>query len=241
MSLNLVLAASAVSSSQPVVYDRHRVGSGPQVEVWTDRDEVFQRGDRARVYFRTAEDAYVTVLRIDTDGRVRVLYPTDPWLDNYARGGQRYEARSSADREAFIVDDYPGEGYIFAVASADPFNYTALVREDHWDYRAIAAGGRVTGDPYISLTDLVDRIIPPNYTEYSYDVLPYYVEQRYQYPRFLCYDCHSYASYPYWNPYATSCFRFRVVIYDDPYYYSSRYYGGPRLVYRTTRLAPRYV
>ena len=28
-------------------------------------------------------------------------------------------------------------------------------------------------------------------------------------PRFLCYDCHAYASYAYWDPYAYACVRFR--------------------------------
>src|SRR5258706_538372 len=82
----------------------------------------------------------------------------------------------------------------------------------------------------------------PNYDEYSYDVLPYYVEQHYDYPRFLCYDCHAYASYSYWNPYSYSCFRFRIVMYDDYFYYPNRRYAGARFVYRSApRLAPRYV
>jgi len=224
--------------------DRHRVAEGPNVEVWTnkDSDDLLHRGEQVRVYFRSSESAYVTVFRIDTDGRVRVIYPVEPWEDNYARAEQRYEVRSYGDRHAFVVDDAPGEGYVFAVASRDPFNYGALVRGDHWDYRVIADGGRVTGDPYVALTDLVDRIIPANYSEYSYDVLPYFVEQHYQYPRFLCYDCHSYASYSYWNPYDYSCFRFRIVIYDDFYYYPYRRYAGNRVIYRTSpRLAPRYV
>src|SRR5205085_8213962 len=179
MMLNLLLAAAIGTSPTPAVFaDRHRIGRGPSVEVWTNHDEVFRRGEQARVYFRASESGYVTVFRIDTDGRMRVLYPREPWEDNYARAGREYEVRSYGDRYAFSVDDYPGEGYIFAVVSADAFNFGVLARGDHWDYRVITAdGGRVTGDPYVALTDLVDRIVPPNYDEYSYDVLPYYVEQ----------------------------------------------------------------
>ena len=249
MMLKTIVAALAIANPPggapaPAAgrLDRHGVNAAPSVEVWASEDDLFRRGQQVRVYFRASQDAYVTVFRIDTDGRLRVLFPTEPWEDNYARGGQRYEARSYGDRYAFVVDDYPGQGYLFAVASADPFSYTSLVRGDHWDYREIAASGRVTGDPYVALTDLVDRIVPANYAEYSYDILPYYVDQRYDYPRFLCYDCHTYASFPYWNPYARSCFRFRVVIYDDFYYNPVRYGGRPRIVYtRSTRIAPRYV
>ena len=241
-----LLAASPAMGEPPAhpayLFGRHAVGVGPSLELWTNQDEVFQRGDRVKVYFRASEDAYVTVFRVDTDGRVRVLYPVEPWNDNYARREQRYEIKQYGDNHAFVVDDYPGQGYVFGVASRDPFDYGALVRGDHWDYRVVSANGRITGDPYVALTDLVERIIPPNYAEYSYDILPYYVDRHYDYPRFLCYDCHAYASYSYWNPYAYNCFRFRIVIYDDPYYYPVRYYGRPRVVYaRTTVIAPRYI
>jgi hypothetical protein len=251
MMLNLALfaLATAASTGNPIpatsglFVDRHRIEDGPAVEVWTNKDDdLLRRGDQVSVYFRASESGYVTVFRIDTDGRVRVIYPHDPWEDNYVRAGQRYEVRGYGDRQSFIVDDYPGEGYVFAVASRDPFDYGNLVRGDHWDYRVIADGGRVTGDPYVAVTDLVDRIVPPNYSEYTYDVFPYFVEERHQYPRFLCYECHSYASYTYWNPYSYSCFRFRIVIYDDFYYYPNRRYGGARVVYRNSpRIAPRYV
>ena len=244
MLFNLaLLAVAALPSTTAQSAHQDQGNDGPQIEVWTDHDDVYQRGERARVHFRASESGYVTIFRIDTDGRVRVLYPIDPWDDNYARRDREYEVRTYGDKYAFSIDDYPGQGYVFAVISRDPFSYGALVRGDHWDYRMIAEGGRVTGDPYVALTDLVDRIVPPNYSEYGYDVQPYYVEQHYQYPRFLCYDCHSYASYTYWNPYSYSCFRFRIVIYDDFYYQPRRYYRGqPRVIYRTApRLAPRYV
>src|SRR5690349_17833271 len=215
----------------------------PRVEVWTDRgDDPYGRGQGVRVHFRADQDAYVTILRVDTDGRVRVLYPREPWEDNYARGGREYEAGGGGwggggggggggyDRDAFYIDDYPGVGYIFAVAAADPFVYDGIENNDHWDYRLIAEG-RVRGDPYVALTDLAQRIVPDGYRDWDYDVVPYYVQQHYDYPRFLCYDCHSYVTYPYWNPYDYTCVRFRVVVYDDPYYYPYRYYGGTRVVF----------
>lgn len=236
-------AATATQAAYPVAQVSHSlVPNSPYIEVWTNNNEVFRRGDQVRVYFRTESESYVTIFRVNTDGRVRVLFPRDPWEDNYARGDRRYEIQAHGNRSSFIVDDYPGQGYLFAVASADPFNFRNIVSADHWDYRQIAAGGRITGDPYVSLMGLIDLIVPPNYSDYSYDVLPYYVEQRYEYPRFLCYDCHGYASYSYWNPYRYSCTSFRLVIYNDPYYYPARYYSGVRVVYhRPARILPRYI
>lgn len=214
----------------------------PYIELWTNKDEVYRRGEQVRVYFRTGADTYVTIFRVDTDGRVEVLFPHEPWEDNYARGGRQYQVETHRNSYSFVVDDYPGQGYLFGVATADPFNYGELVRGDHWDYRVIADEGRIVGDPYVALMDLIDQIVPPNYAEYAYDVLPYYVDRHYDYPRFLCYDCHAYAPYSYWDPYRYSCVRFRIIIYDDPYYYPARRYAGTRVVYqRPARINPRYV
>ena len=237
--LALVTAHGGVPARSPLSDD---YSYRPRVEVWTDRgDDPYTRGQGVRVHFRADQDAYVTILRVDSDGRVRVLYPHEPWEDNYARGGRDYEASDGYDRDAFYVDDYPGVGYIFAVAAADPFQYAGIESNDHWDYRLIAEG-RVRGDPYVALTDLAQRIVPDGYRDWDYDLVPYYVQQHYDYPRFLCYDCHSYVSYPYWNPYDYTCVRFRIVVFDDPYYYPYRYYGGTRVVFtRPYRPEPRFI
>jgi len=235
--LSLVTTPIGSPSIQPVSVDDR-----PRVEVWTDRgDSPYTSGQGVRAHFRADRDAFVTILRVDTDGRVRVLFPREPWEDNFARGGRDYEVQGGDDRDAFYIDDYPGVGYLFAVASADPFVYDGIQSRDHWDYRLIT-DGRVRGDPYVALTDLAQRIVPDGYNDWDYDITPYYVQQHYDYPRFLCYDCHSYVSYPYWSPYDYTCVRFRIVVFDDPYYYPYRYYGGTRVVFtRPYRPEPRFI
>src|SRR5436189_4460014 len=115
--LRLVMAQTESPSTRPV-----SVENRPRVEVWTDRgDSPSASGPGVRVHFRADRDAFVTILRVDTDGRVRVLFPREPWEDNFARGGREYEVQGGNDRDAFYIDDYPGVGYLFAVASADPF------------------------------------------------------------------------------------------------------------------------
>src|SRR6266511_4391384 len=216
----------------------------PRIEIWTNRGDaaVSTRGERVRLYFRSDQDAYVTIFRVDTDGRVRVLFPRDPWEDNFARGGRDFEVDGRAlGTDAFTIDDYPGVGYLFAVASADPFVYDQIESGDHWDYRVIG-DGRVRGDPYVAMTDLAQRIVPDGYADWDYDVISYNVGQHYDYPRFLCYDCHSYVSYSSWDPYYSSCVRFRMFVYDDPWYYPYRYYGGSRVVFvRPYRPQPRFI
>jgi hypothetical protein len=235
--LSAVTAQTASLSIRPASVDYR-----PRVEAWTDRgDSPYASGQWVRVHFRADRDAFVTILRVDTDGRVRVLFPREPWEDNFARGGRDYEVQGGSGPDAFSIDDYPGVGYVFAVASADPFVYDGIQRDDHWDYRLIA-DGRVRGDPYVALTDLAQRIVPDGYSDWDYDITPYYVQQHYDYPRFLCYDCHTYVSYASWSPYDYTCVRFRIVVFDDPYYYPYRYYGGTRVVFtRPYRPEPRFI
>ncbi|MBK7716785.1 MAG: DUF4384 domain-containing protein [Gemmatimonadetes bacterium] len=249
MSAALLLALTALTISGPAptptppdaIIARWVRGTStdrPRINVWLNRDDVYNRGDNARVYFKSDQDAYVTILRVDTDGRIRVLFPIDPWEDNWARGGRTFEVLGRERDEAFRVDDYPGVGYLFAIASEDPFNYDDLVRGDHWDYRAIS-DGRVRGDPYVAVADLAERIGQAD--AYDYDVAEYNVERHYDYPRFVCYDCHTYASWRYWDPYSHYCSRFRIVIYDDWYYYPYRHYRGGTVIVRPYRPGPRYV
>ena len=216
------------------------LGAVGRIALWTDRDDPYHRGEGARVYLQLDAPAFVTVFRVDTDGRVRVLFPREPWSDPYVRDDrQTIELPGNRGGRSFIVDDSPGVGYLFAIASPEPFDYDPIARGDYWDYRLID-GGRIQRDPYVVLTDLAERIAPG--ADYDYDVIPYYVERHYDYPRFLCYDCHAYASYDQWDPYRRSCSRFRVVIYDDPRYYPYRAGRGRNVVVsRPTHPGARFV
>src|SRR5260370_25560362 len=143
-----LLAASAGGGGGVPAADGYR----PRVQVWTDRGEdPYASGQGVRVHFRAEQDAYVTIIRIDTDGRVRVLFPREPWEDNFVRGARAYEVQGRSPPHPFYLDDYPAVGYILAIAAADPFSYDGLERNDHWDYRVIA-NGRVHGDPYVAVT-----------------------------------------------------------------------------------------
>lgn len=208
------------------------------VRVWANGELPYHRGDGARVYLHTSEPGHVTILRADTDGRIRVLFPSEPWRRNFVRGGRTLEVAESPRGPSFTIDEDPGVGYILAVSSSKPFDYDEVTRGDYWDFRLVR-DGRIRGDPYVALTNLARRI---SRDSYRYDITPYYVERHYDYPRFVCYDCHSYASYRAWDPYATSCVRYRIVIYDDPAYYPYRYGQGRNVVTsRPLRPAPRYV
>jgi hypothetical protein len=77
---------------------------------------------------------------------------------------------------------------------------------------------------------------------YSYDVHEYHVEQRFEYPRFLCYECHSFVRFPAWNPYLQQCTRYRIVRYDSPAYHSVSGYSPTRVVFsRPRQIEPQFI
>ena len=217
----------------------------PGIRIWTSGDDLVRRGERVRVFYRTERDAYVTIFRVDTDGRVRIIFPRDPGDENYGYGGATYTVSSAGQGTAFYIDDYAGVGYIFGIASAAPFNYDPVWADGRWDLHGIG-DGRIHGDPLTSLEELSLRMLPESFGDFDTHLLPYYVEQRYSYPRFVCYDCHSYVPWTYWDPYQAWCRRYTLVVWRDPYYYypsywyPTRYYGGTRVVY-TSPGGSRYV
>src|SRR5690606_33405770 len=60
----------------------------------------YRPGDRVQVEVEPGDDGYLLVLRVDGDGYIRVLFPLDPDLDQFARGGRRYEIRGRNDRQS---------------------------------------------------------------------------------------------------------------------------------------------
>jgi len=235
-----MLAVAGLLMAGPARAERARAPEAPPgIRIWTDHGEVYQDGERMQVFFRTENDAYVTVLRVETSGLVRVLFPRSPGDANLAHGGETYVVPGVDDHDAFEVDDAPGIGYVFAVASADPFLYDAFTADDRWSFDDInsLSDGRIHGDPYASLQDLVQHIMPSGYADYDTHLLPYYVNQHYDYPRFLCYDCHTYTPFAAWDPYDAWCPQFSLDVYYNPFYfypsywYPTRYYRGTNVVY----------
>ena len=209
------------------------VRQDPEPRIWLDRgaDPVLEAGDRVRIYYRTDVDAYVAVLQIDTDGTTRMLYPRSPTENHYARADRDY--RLLFPRSAYWnVDDRPGVGYFFVVTSPTPFDFSDFGYSHYdggWDLSAV--GSTVYEDPYVAMDDYVAQLVPDwEEADYGLAVISYDVGGPHEYPRFLCYQCHGFRPYSSWDPYRYSCLDFRVVVYDDPYFYPSRRYPGNRVV-----------
>lgn len=214
-----------------------------EARVWLDRgaEPVVERGDEVRVYYRTSHDAYAAIFRIDTDGRISLLYPQHPDADPYVVGARDFRLIFQEGARWSVRED-PGVGYFFMVASYEPLDFSAFGYDaDYgWDLRGV--GETIHEDPYVAIDDYVAALLPDWETaNYVLDFLEYSVGEEHDYPRFLCYDCHDYRPYSSWDPYARACSSFQVVIWDDPYFYPRFRYVGTRVVFpRPIGPRPRY-
>lgn len=132
----------------------------------------FGSGDRVRVQVETADDGYLVVLRVDTDGHIRVLFPIDPDLDPFVRGGKNYELRGRADRETFLADEHGGTGVIYAAVSREPMKFRDFSVGDHWDYDALRLQDSAS-DPESELSRFVARMTDNGH--FDYDIVNYSV------------------------------------------------------------------
>jgi hypothetical protein len=115
-------------------------------EIWTNHnDNEFYEGDNVVLNYRVSKDAFVAIYSIDSRGRVRLLFPTDPNQDNYVRGGETYRLPSGDDNFDLVVNGPAGDENIQLVASRERFpipnwyNNSGLVadadsRDDYMDY-----------------------------------------------------------------------------------------------------------
>ncbi len=119
------------------------------VTIEVARHDEFRRGSRVAVLLRTDADAFVTVFRIDTERRLHVIFPASPLRTGRVRGGTNLRVPDPTGRlydHTFVVTEYPGTGDLFAVASADPFDYTHLSRDRQWDVTVAFSEGLAAND-----------------------------------------------------------------------------------------------
>lgn len=214
-----------------------------QARVWLDRGEepVVQPGDVVRVYYRTSADAWAAIFRIDTDGVISLVFPQHPETDGWVGGGQDYRLLFP-QAASWRVDEDPGTGYFFMVASPEPLDFSVFGFDPDGGWDLSEVGSTVYEDPYVAIDDYVAAILPQwETTPYALDFLSYDVGETHEYPRFLCYDCHEPQSYAAWDPYANQCTTWQIVVWSDPYFLPRYRYAGTRVVYaRPAAPRPRY-
>src|SRR5687768_13903053 len=126
-----LLAASAICASPSaaqVDVDREserRLASefAPPIDLWLDQVS-YDRGARMLPYFTTEPGAYVTVVRVSSEGELRVMFPVRPDDQRPYRLGQFANDRLPwAGDHSAILHEPTGTGFVFAIASYQRFDY----------------------------------------------------------------------------------------------------------------------
>lgn len=142
------LAALSLTALLPLTARAQRGADRPDPrapDVWIESGPVLGRGEATRLGVAAPRSSYVTVLRVDTDGDMNVIYPAIP--NTRSRVSQ-----SGQTILPFRSDAAPGVGYVFSIAADAPFDYRAY--RDRYGRWAMGGMGRVGGvDPF----ELVDR------------------------------------------------------------------------------------
>jgi len=135
-------------------------------------------------------------------------------------------------------------GYFFVVTSPVPFDFSDFrysSQDGGWDLSVVE--NRIYEDPFVAMDDYIARLLSNwGVSQYGLDFISYSVGAQHKYPRFLCYDCHGFKPFNIWDPYRYTCTNFRVVVYDDPYFYPPRRYLVDQvvLVGMTLPTGPRF-
>jgi hypothetical protein len=194
------------------------------VEVWTDRgqDAVYRPGDLMQVKVRASDDAYLLVYEIDTEGNVLVLFPFHG-QSGFVEGRRTLLVPDEGSNFELAVEKATGEGFIVALASAEPFRELPWFlrpydpRSEGVEYEGqpededgVTADGRIVGDPFVAMERIRRRTVstPGDAGSFGTGYVSYYVHERVRYPRYLCNDCHRPGRYAWWDgfdPYYTSC------------------------------------
>jgi len=233
------VAGPAVGESPP--FASHAFGQAPPVRIWVEQGtDLFYPGDPVDLRFRTAEDAYVAIFHLDTDGNLDLVYPQSVWDQTIVRGQRIYSVTRPGRR--FVLSLAPGIGYFYAVASPFPLDLRAVQARGGSRADGFGIGRAVRGDPFWALEQLTHLMVrDTRFGSYSADLFSYHVGGRHHFPSFACYDAFRsglgdrYSYYP-------SCDRLRRLLVTYPYYYDTRRYRGDRAVYlREMRdLAPQH-
>jgi hypothetical protein len=137
-------------------------------------DNTLTTGQREKIRVRTAADGYLVVLRTDTQGNVRVLFPINPTDEGAIQGGRDFEVRGRGDRDAFAAFENPGSGAVLAAWAHQPFTFTDFESNGHWIQAGLVADS-AAADPEAVMLGVVDRM---SAGPYQYDIEGYTVSHR---------------------------------------------------------------
>jgi len=162
-----------------------------QIWIWPDRGEgaSYFPGETIYMNVEATRDCFLILYNIDTRGNMRILFPYDPWDDNFVRGGEVVTFPRDWDGYEWTVDGPEGVEYVQAIASEFPIN------PPDWPIymRSNSRGGAISydrdlrdfraGQDRLGYIDIVNRKICGRYHDYTAtDLASFYVQPRWYRP-----------------------------------------------------------
>ncbi|HEX2723661.1 MAG TPA: hypothetical protein VHM24_12160, partial [Gemmatimonadaceae bacterium] len=150
--------ASAQTARPRVFTPGDMAPEAPSVDVWLDQGS-YGYGQPIRPSFASDPGAYVTIVRVTTDGEMRVMYPRRPDLQERYSPGRTVDTRISyAGSPTFNVYESRGTGFVFAIASYDAFDYSYFRIGSEWRTARLASSGRY-GDPFEIIRMFIEQTL----------------------------------------------------------------------------------
>ena len=178
----VALFAPALSAQQVRWNDRPTTTwseEAPRVRVTIDGNRAVYSGTPMRVRFEVSDNAFVTVVSVDDDGRMQILFPHSRTQRASVRGGQIYYARNPrlGGEYSFVANGRMG-GYVFALASYAPLDFSAFENRDYdriggWS-RFTVANRSIARRPDVFIDRFAAAVLWDTETPYDYDVDYYF-------------------------------------------------------------------
>ena len=249
----LVMAPAAWAQPENEAEDPHHTGA-VDVELWTDKgnDAVYQPGDAMSLSVRSSDDGYLMVYEIDTEGYVRLLWPT-LGSRGFIEGRKTLEFPSAQSNLELVVEPETGQGFLVALVSNKPFRdmpwylrpydmqaeelgYEGEINEED----GVTREGKIVGDPYVAIERIRRAVLddPDDEDGFGTAYASYYVHEQVKYPRYLCNDCHRPDRWAWWDgfdPYYTTCTAFAFRVNWGWYWGPSYWFGSVPYYYYVVR------
>lgn len=235
VSAAMLAALASVAPAQQAAPRVYSQGSdnAPQIDLWLEQIS-YRPGDRIAPHFVSDRGAYVTVVRVTSDGGLTVLYPARPQEQTRYYEGQLVNDRVPlylSNDFRFTVAESRGIGFVFAIASFDRFNFGYFTSGGEWSQARLANDGRY-GDPFEIVHRFVDRTLGSN-SDFSLDYVSYDVLQ--EGPRSRYASRYRYNTY---DDYYDSCMSAFGLRYTSYCYNAYPGYFGPVIVSQPGTPAP---
>jgi hypothetical protein len=151
----------------------------PLVRVWVEHARVFRFGEPVRVGFEVADDAHVVVGRVDSDGRLSILWPRTRRGTTLAKANTEYSVTGTNATTAFYATDRNASGYVFAIASYHPLDVTQFDASEFNYSQSMYRNAAYTpyyGSPRRVMERFASWIVYDEDTPWDYDVDYYAVD-----------------------------------------------------------------